>query len=161
MTSTNSLQTGMALPPDSPAHGPVAVDGGTLHHRTMKIHWPEDLASSAREEDEEQGQGGGHRLHAEDARRDGARAEETRHDDAGQEEDLDGDSELRRRREEPPDEARGQEAVVEPLVGGQRSRGPGLLLRLAGDPEARPPRPQGQLPHQETEMLRRDARRPR
>src|SRR6266849_2096043 len=49
MTSTNSLQTGMALPPDSPAHGPVAVDGGTLHHRTMKIHWPEDLASSARE----------------------------------------------------------------------------------------------------------------
>src|SRR5260221_7246253 len=154
----------MALPPGSPARGAVAVDGGTLPHRTMKIHWTPrtavsrvaSLASRAREEDEEQGQGRGHRLHDEDARRDGARAEESRDHDADQEEDLDGDRELRGRGEEPPDEARGQEAVVEALVRGQGSGGPGLLLRLAEGPESDRPRPEEHLEHEEPEMLRGD-----
>jgi len=105
-------------------------------------------ARSVGDKHRREGQGARNGLHEEDPAAGGDRAVDAGHDHAGQEEDLEAEVAV----DEAPDQSGGQEAVVEPLIGGEGLAGRGELRRRA---ERRPRArrgPQEHFEHQEIQV---------
>src|SRR6267378_4437712 len=115
-----------------------------------------EATRSSRENDKRQGDDSRQRLHPEYLAARGESAEHAGDDHAAEEEDLDRNA--RGAESEAPNQAGGEEAVVQALVGCQRLRSGGEIRGQAEGLQAERTRPKEHLEDEEVEVQERDQR---
>ena len=137
---------------------PAVIVTGECGGTDLATQGNDGKVSPSGQPEQDQRERRGRRLHVEDPAADSRRAIGAGHDDAEQKENLDLEGEGRIGMEQAPDEARGQKAVIEALIGGQHCRFRRLLDRVAKSLQAQRLGPEKHFENEKIDMQRGDHR---